>query len=157
MEKGTRASSSSRSPSRCHVAMGAPEGVGVSNIPPQVRRGTHGRVCQASGWLGSRVAPLIWWHGVIEPPAGLTNRSEEHTSELQSRFDLVCRLLLEKKNNKLEAFYDNPNAFRYYFRDIFLMVLAAEARNSNDSHADCYQYFFVPEYRTDNLRLLFHS
>src|SRR5699024_12485129 len=25
------------------------------------------------------------------------NRSEEHTSELQSRFDLVCRLLLEKK------------------------------------------------------------
>src|SRR5699024_2974509 len=28
----------------------------------------------------------------------LTMRSEEHTSELQSRFDLVCRLLLEKKN-----------------------------------------------------------
>src|SRR5438067_7136841 len=27
----------------------------------------------------------------------LHNRSEEHTSELQSRFDLVCRLLLEKK------------------------------------------------------------
>src|SRR5699024_11875551 len=28
------------------------------------------------------------------------NRSEEHTSELQSRFDLVCRLLLEKKKAK---------------------------------------------------------
>src|SRR5699024_11848629 len=28
----------------------------------------------------------------------VTSRSEEHTSELQSRFDLVCRLLLEKKN-----------------------------------------------------------
>src|SRR5206468_10223864 len=28
-------------------------------------------------------------------------RSEEHTSELQSRSELVCRLLLEKKNNKL--------------------------------------------------------
>src|SRR5699024_12187415 len=28
-------------------------------------------------------------------------RSEEHTSELQSRFDLVCRLLLEKKNSRL--------------------------------------------------------
>src|SRR5437868_12467027 len=28
-------------------------------------------------------------------------RSEEHTSELQSRFDLVCRLLLEKKKNIL--------------------------------------------------------
>src|SRR5437868_12353397 len=26
-----------------------------------------------------------------------TSRSEEHTSELQSRFDLVCRLLLDKK------------------------------------------------------------
>src|SRR5207249_8811474 len=30
--------------------------------------------------------------------ATTTLRSEEHTSELQSRFDLVCRLLLEKKN-----------------------------------------------------------
>src|SRR5437868_7247819 len=30
------------------------------------------------------------------------SRSEEHTSELQSRFDLVCRLLLEKKNNNKE-------------------------------------------------------
>src|SRR5699024_11953037 len=29
-----------------------------------------------------------------------TLRSEEHTSELQSRFDLVCRLLLEKKKDK---------------------------------------------------------
>src|SRR2546421_3246198 len=29
-------------------------------------------------------------------------RSEEHTSELQSRSDLVCRLLLEKKKKKLE-------------------------------------------------------
>src|SRR5437868_13167730 len=28
-------------------------------------------------------------------------RSEEHTSELQSRFDLVCRLLLEKKKNQI--------------------------------------------------------
>src|SRR5699024_12809174 len=28
------------------------------------------------------------------------NRSEEHTSELQSRFDIVCRLLLEKKKKK---------------------------------------------------------
>src|SRR5690349_22003631 len=28
-------------------------------------------------------------------------RSEEHTSELQSRRDLVCRLLLEKKNNRM--------------------------------------------------------
>src|SRR5690349_23380315 len=32
--------------------------------------------------------------------AAHVRRSEEHTSELQSRRDLVCRLLLEKKNNK---------------------------------------------------------
>src|SRR5690349_22749637 len=31
----------------------------------------------------------------------LDDRSEEHTSELQSRRDLVCRLLLEKKKNVL--------------------------------------------------------
>src|SRR2546428_6924694 len=31
---------------------------------------------------------------------GADPRSEEHTSELQSRSDLVCRLLLEKKKNK---------------------------------------------------------
>src|SRR5699024_3462992 len=46
-------------------------------------------------------------HGVYKPgnvklkPEILkmgSRRSEEHTSELQSRFDLVCRLLLEKKN-----------------------------------------------------------
>src|SRR2546429_5082713 len=30
-------------------------------------------------------------------------RSEEHTSELQSRLHLVCRLLLEKKNNSASA------------------------------------------------------
>src|SRR5690242_21367227 len=29
-------------------------------------------------------------------------RSEEHTSELQSHVNLVCRLLLEKKNNKID-------------------------------------------------------
>src|SRR5690349_23449586 len=37
-------------------------------------------------------------------------RSEEHTSELQSRRDLVCRLLLEKKNNK----YINIHTVLYY-------------------------------------------
>src|SRR5207249_8219407 len=32
-----------------------------------------------------------------------TGRSEEHTSELQSRFDLVCRLLLEKKKKDITS------------------------------------------------------
>src|SRR5438477_6324158 len=40
------------------------------------------------------------------------DRSEEHTSELQSHVNIVCRLLLEKKNR---------------------MVLAAEGRKANDS------------------------
>src|SRR3712207_8541726 len=37
------------------------------------------------------------WSGA---PRRATSRSEEHTSELQSRQYLVCRLLLEKKKNK---------------------------------------------------------
>src|SRR5699024_11856003 len=37
---------------------------------------------------------------VCSAPDDYGTRSEEHTSELQSRFDLVCRLLLEKKNNR---------------------------------------------------------
>src|SRR5699024_11248184 len=45
---------------------------------------------------------ISWFHHIqLVLPAGIYHkfaRSEEHTSELQSRFDLVCRLLLEKKN-----------------------------------------------------------
>src|SRR5260370_32010775 len=40
-------------------------------------------------------------HGeTCEEPDDYTRRSEEHTSELQSHLNLVCRLLLEKKKNK---------------------------------------------------------
>src|SRR5699024_12298928 len=43
-------------------------------------------------------------------------RSEEHTSELQSRFDLVCRLLLEKKKkytyNPMQAVYTRRYAWQ---------------------------------------------
>src|SRR2546428_3896101 len=35
----------------------------------------------------------------VRRPVRAEGRSEEHTSELQSRSDLVCRLLLEKKKN----------------------------------------------------------
>src|SRR5438067_8081438 len=44
--------------------------------------------------------------GSISPAMTTQNRcgrSEEHTSELQSRFDLVCRLLLEKKKRERTA------------------------------------------------------
>src|SRR3989440_7660850 len=36
-------------------------------------------------------------------------RSEEHTSELQSRSDLVCRLLLEKKKKRIKLTYHSIN------------------------------------------------
>src|SRR3954449_13637136 len=39
-------------------------------------------------------------HQFIEPLLCLQQRSEEHTSELQSHSHLVCRLLLEKKKKK---------------------------------------------------------
>src|SRR5207247_7918275 len=46
-------------------------------------------------------ALLRWATSVSAPDAifGVDLRSEEHTSELQSRVDLVCRLLLEKKKH----------------------------------------------------------
>src|SRR5207249_11091734 len=44
---------------------------------------------------GLRIIGSGWVGPMIRNP-----RSEEHTSELQSRFDLVCRLLLEKKKKK---------------------------------------------------------
>src|SRR6266536_2059076 len=43
--------------------------------------------------------PLASPHPSREASRWLRFRSEEHTSELQSRVELVCRLLLEKKNN----------------------------------------------------------
>src|SRR2546429_9342967 len=50
--------------------------------------------------------PAQWWPRPARPPAfspdraNGSNRSEEHTSELQSRLHLVCRLLLEKKKTQ---------------------------------------------------------
>src|SRR2546422_7193402 len=46
-----------------------------------------------------KLANITWVHGsVLDLPS--LKRSEEHTSELQSRLHLVCRLLLEKKKKK---------------------------------------------------------
>src|SRR5438094_3696218 len=42
----------------------------------------------------------------VQTAAGLYARSEEHTSELQSPYDLVCRLLLEKKNRRELSVYE---------------------------------------------------
>src|SRR2546421_7758620 len=45
--------------------------------------------------------------------AGANSRSEEHTSELQSRSDLVCRLLLEKKKKKMRDANDDHSKCHY--------------------------------------------
>src|SRR5687768_18286723 len=52
--------------------------------------------------VGKRLQAVLPGHGERREPAGgdVRLRSEEHTSELQSRLHLVCRLLLEKKKNK---------------------------------------------------------
>src|SRR5207249_9988528 len=54
------------------------------------------------GYLRQDIVPLRLGDGGHQVDA---ERSEEHTSELQSRFDLVCRLLLEKKNIKMAISY----------------------------------------------------
>src|SRR5207249_8881082 len=49
------------------------------------------------GWVRLRTSCSISKRTSPGLSGSTINRSEEHTSELQSRFDLVCRLLLEKK------------------------------------------------------------
>src|SRR5690606_40229175 len=64
----------------------------VANFPQQ--HIGHGRTLQGAQLGGIAAMSLL-----IQIPAdGVLHRSEEHTSELQSRENLVCRLLLEKKN-----------------------------------------------------------
>src|SRR6266849_9298410 len=53
----------------------------IADVPGEARTATFRQLCRHRG---------------VEP-ASVETRSEEHTSELQSRVDLVCRLLLEKK------------------------------------------------------------
>src|SRR5437667_8140745 len=53
------------------------------------------------------------WAGL---PTRSIDRSEEHTSELQSHHDLVCRLLLEKKKKKTRQYkniHENQKHLRY--------------------------------------------
>src|SRR5699024_12726719 len=83
-----------------HDALPISLGGSGRNRPRRVSRRTCG-----SDDDGFYVAPRARWRrrrGRINRAPNRGNqfgsRSEEHTSELQSRFDLVCRLLLEKKN-----------------------------------------------------------
>src|SRR6266478_10259005 len=51
--------------------------------------------------IAAPIADSSWITGVLAGSRGSTVRSEEHTSELQSQSNLVCRLLLEKKKNRI--------------------------------------------------------
>src|SRR5438309_6224765 len=58
-----------------------------------------GASCSQGGWRRERPSsPLRRRHRAAQSSSG--PRSEEHTSELQSQFHLVCRLLLEKKKKE---------------------------------------------------------
>src|SRR3712207_8537414 len=59
----------------------------------------------------SKARPFIRWGLRCEGQARRENRSEEHTSELQSRQYLVCRLLLEKKKHNYMTFF-SPFQYR---------------------------------------------
>src|SRR2546429_3590879 len=56
-----------------------------------------------------------------------TLRSEEHTSELQSRLHLVCRLLLEKKKKKTESLVltgnRQPETQMFIFMNIYVLPI----------------------------------
>src|SRR5699024_11700319 len=82
------------------ISVGGPARfAGQRQVPPLAGRHphpgrTHPRVNRNSkAAKPCPASPLFCW---VRSVFGL-GRSEEHTSELQSRFDLVCRLLLEKK------------------------------------------------------------
>src|SRR5689334_25242539 len=66
-----------------------------------------------SSWSCSRSAPTP----NLPPPTGRSRpqkqRSEEHTSELQSQFHLVCRLLLEKKKKNTKKKYEHIKIIAY--------------------------------------------
>src|SRR5688572_32672639 len=55
---------------------------------------------ERGGWLGPAQRASLCWPELGEAAPNWTIRSEEHTSELQSQSNLVCRLLLEKKKKK---------------------------------------------------------
>src|SRR5438034_4718458 len=77
--------------SGCGVRRGAPRAMCASE--PAARR------LPVNGLVVAAPAPLAVVHDCAWPERRA--RSEEHTSELQSHSDLVCRLLLEKKKKKI--------------------------------------------------------
>src|SRR5256885_7976646 len=58
-------------------------------------------------------------------------RSEEHTSELQSPCNLVCRLLLEKKKNRHNSFFSQPIPTHELYSPAALEVFIHHSRTCN--------------------------
>src|SRR2546428_4734386 len=67
------------------------------------------RTCSSREFSTASRARLVT-NRASPPPSTSTQRSEEHTSELQSRSDLVCRLLLEKKKKTQSQQHNNTRA-----------------------------------------------
>src|SRR3712207_8159214 len=66
-----------------------------------IQEGNLGLMRAARGFdvaFGTKFSTYATWWIKQSISRAISNRSEEHTSELQSRQYLVCRLLLEKKN-----------------------------------------------------------
>src|SRR5205085_12266807 len=71
-----------------------------SSLSPNTITSTQITANCPSGWAAKDLVPASWaWTSSAISHVSLKGgRSEEHTSELQSQSNLVCRLLLEKKN-----------------------------------------------------------
>src|SRR5437773_11931801 len=63
------------------------------------------RCCQSRSKPGPLTIGQRASQRTVSRPKRCASRSEEHTSELQSHHDLVCRLLLEKKNNPTISYF----------------------------------------------------
>src|SRR5699024_11363467 len=72
----------------------------------------HGQVKEKYSGLVERFNENVNDYNELLEENKSLKRSEEHTSELQSRFDLVCRLLLEKK--KLKKFFMETEVMAKY-------------------------------------------
>src|SRR2546430_12309807 len=70
--------------------------------PPRSTLSPYTTLFRSRGALGDGADSLKQFNLPLERA---TSRSEEHTSELQSQSNLVCRLLLEKKKNKVFALH----------------------------------------------------
>src|SRR6266571_2660902 len=81
--------------------------------------------------------------------AGGKERSEEHTSELQSHVNLVCRLLLDKKKHRRSAFARLADRLEEQERRRILQHVAARAV------ADRFEYFVVVAVDAQHHDLLF--